>query len=111
MRVETRKVNDLAILQLQGEFTADAVKTFDDAVSGALAGDAAGLVLDMSKVAAVDSAALEALLTLNDLCRQRTRILKLAGLDETCRKILEITRLLDQFDVYDECAQAVKSFG
>jgi hypothetical protein len=35
----------------------------------------------------------------------------MAGLDETCRKILEMTRVLDQFDAYDELNQAVKSFA
>jgi hypothetical protein len=36
--------------------------------------------------------------------------LKLAGLDETCQKILEITRLLPQLDTYGDLAEAMKSF-
>ena len=48
---------------------------------------------------------------LRDFCRENNCELKLAGLDETCRKILEITRLRDRFDCYAELAEAVKSFA
>jgi hypothetical protein len=37
--------------------------------------------------------------------------LRLAGLDENCSKILEITRLQDEFDCHAELAKAVKSFA
>jgi len=111
MRIETQKYNDIIVLGLQGEFTAEAVKAFEDAASGAFASRVSGVVLDMTKVVQMDSKALEHLVTLNEQCRERMRQLKLAGLDETCHKILEITRLLPQFDVYAELAEAVKSFA
>ena len=111
MRIDTQKYNDIIVLGLQGEFTAEAVKSFEDAASGAFASRVSGVVLDMTKVVQMDSRALEQLVTLNEQCRDRMRQLKLAGLDETCHKILEITRLLPQFDVYTELAEAVKSFA
>lgn len=111
MRIETQKYNDIIVLGLQGEFTAESVKSFEDAASGAFASRVSGVVLDMTKVVQMDSRALEQLVTLNEQCRDRMRQLKLAGLDETCHKILEITRLLPQFDVYTELAEAVKSFA
>lgn len=110
MRIETQKYNDIIVLGLQGEFTAEAVKSFEDAASGAFVSRVSGMVLDMTKVVQMDSRALEQLVTLNEQCRDRMRQLKLAGLDETCHKILEITRLLPQFDVYAELTEAVKSF-
>lgn len=111
MRIETQKYNDIAVIQLQGEFTAEAVKSFEDTAANVFASCVSGLVLDMSKVVQMDSHALEQLLTLNEQCRDRTRQLKLAGLDETCKKILEMTRLLPQFDTYAELTEAVKSFA
>ncbi|MCI0498229.1 MAG: STAS domain-containing protein [Planctomycetales bacterium] len=110
MKIESQKYNDVIVLQLQGEFTAEAIKAFEDETSSALAAKVSGLVLDMSKVPFMDSRALEFLLDLNDKSRERTRQLKIAGLDETCAKILEITRLLGQFDTYAELTEAVKSF-
>jgi len=35
----------------------------------------------------------------------------LAGLDENCARILEITQLASEFDCYAELTQAVKSFA
>jgi anti-anti-sigma factor len=64
----------------------------------------------MSRVILLDSASLEKLIELNDQCRQQSRQMKLAGLDETCQKILEITRLLPQLDTYAELTEAVRSF-
>jgi len=48
---------------------------------------------------------------LRDCCLENGRELKLAGLDENCAKILEITRLEEKFDRYAELAEAVKSFA
>ena len=43
------------------------------------------------------------------LDRKDERIL--AALDENCEKILEITRLQDEFDRHTELAEAVRSFA
>jgi anti-anti-sigma factor len=110
MKIESQKYNDIMVLQLQGEFTGETIKAFEDEVSNALAAKVSGIVLDMTKVVCLDSQALEFLSDLNDKCRERTRSLKIAGLDETCEKILELTRLLGQFDTYAELTEAVKSF-
>jgi anti-anti-sigma factor len=110
MKIQTQIQNGIAILQLQGEFTVESLKSFEEAVSNALASGIEGLVLDMSRVILLDSASLEQLIELNDRCRQQSRQMKLAGLDETCQKILEITRLLPQMDTYAELTEAVRSF-
>ncbi len=110
MRIETQKYNEIMVVQLQGEFTAEAVKSFEDIISAVFTAQISGIVLDMSKVVQLDSRALEQLLDLNEQCRDRLRQLKLAGLDETCEKILDVTRLLPQFDTYSELTEAVKSF-
>lgn len=111
MKIDTQQYNDIMVIQLQGEFTAEAVKSFEDIASGVLNTRISGIVLDMSKVVQMDSRALEQLTTLNEQCRERLRQLKLAGLDETCTKILEVTRLLPQFDAYSELTEAVKSYA
>ncbi len=111
MRIESQKYNDIMVLQLQGEFTAETIKSFEDETNQAFASKISGIVLDMTKVIIMDSQALEHLLELSDRCREQTRQFKIAGLDETCTKILEITRLLPKFDTYGELTDAVKSFA
>jgi anti-anti-sigma factor len=112
MKINVQKYNQVAVVSLQGEFTHEAVKTFEDVASSLLAEpEGLGIVLDMSKVVLLDSTTLEMLLDFNERCRKRLRQLKLVGLDETCHKILEISRLLGLFDTYDGLAEAVKSYA
>jgi len=111
MKIESQKYNDIIVLQLQGEFTAESLKSFMDETSNVFASKISGIVLDMTKVTLMDSLALEQLLELNERCRENIRQFKIAGLDETCTKILEITRLLPKFDTYGELTEAVKSFA
>jgi anti-anti-sigma factor len=133
MRIKTQDYEDVTVVELHGELTADFVETFRNACSTAVAGSKSeqptdssperrqqptgskrrksGVVLDMTKVGFIDSQGIEHLLWLRDFCRENNCELKLAGLDETCRKILEITRLRDRFDCYAELAEAVKSFA
>jgi len=65
----------------------------------------------MTNVGFIDSIGLEKLLWARDYCNENNAQLKLAGLDENCSKILELTRLEDEFDRYNELAEAVKSFA
>lgn len=111
MRISTQNYNDVIVIELQGEFTAEFTKTFTDTISSVMASAAIGIVLDMTKVGFIDSQCLEQLLWLRDYCDENSRQLKIAGLEEHCNKILEITRLLPLFDTYQELAEAVKSFA
>lgn len=111
MKIESQKYNDVVVLQLQGDFTGETLKSLDDASSNAFVSGVSGVVLDMTKVVFIDSAALEYLVEFVEKCRESTRQLKIAGLDENCEKILELTRLLPQFDTYSELTEAVKSFA
>jgi anti-anti-sigma factor len=111
MKIESQKYNDIMVLQLQGEFTVESLRSFEDETNNAFASKVSGIVLDMSKVIMMDSQALEVLLDLSERCREKTRQFKIAGLDEICTKILEITRLLPKFDTYAELTEAVKSFA
>lgn len=111
MKIESQKYNDIIVLQLQGELTTETIKSFEDETSNAFAAQISGIVLDMHKVSTIDSSALEYLLELSEKCREHTRQLKIAALDETCTTILEVTRLLPKFDTYTELTDAVKSFA
>ena len=111
MKIEVQQYNDVFVLQLQGEFTGDTIKSLEDAASNVFASKVSGIVLDMTKVVFIDSQALEYMVGLSEKCRDTTRQMKIAGLDENCTTILELTRLLPQFDTYVELTEAVKSFA
>jgi anti-sigma B factor antagonist len=110
MRVKTQNYNDVTVVELQGELDSDFKEMFQNTVTGIIASHKNGIVLDMSDVGFIDSEGLEQLVWIRDYCSENNCQLKLAGLDENCSKILEITRLENEFDKYAEVAEAVKSF-
>jgi anti-sigma B factor antagonist len=110
MRIQTQEYNEVAVVALQGELNIDAVEMFEDTLSQVISTGKKGIVLDMREVGFVDGPGLEKLLWARDYCHESDCQLKLAGLDENCKKILEITRLANEFDRHEELAEAVKSF-
>jgi anti-sigma B factor antagonist len=111
MRVHRQDYNDVTVLELQGELDGEIAESVKNAITEIIAHHRAGIVVNMSDVSFIDSQGLELLLWVRDYCRQNRTQLRLAGLDENCEKILEITRLQDEFDCHAELAQAVKSFA
>jgi len=110
MKIETQNYDNVTVVELHGEFVAEFIKPFQDTTSSIVAAGTTGIVIDMTNVGFIDSPSLEQLLWLADSCSQNNRQLKIAGLDENCTKIFEITRLDSGFDTYNEVSQAVKSF-
>jgi anti-anti-sigma factor len=110
MKIEIQNYDEVTVVELHGEFIAEFIKPFQDTTSSIVAAGTAGIVIDMTSVGFVDSPSLEHLLWLQEYCRKNDRQLKIAGLDENCTKIFEITRLESQFDTYHEVSEAVKSF-
>jgi anti-anti-sigma factor len=110
MKIETQNYDNVTVVELHGEFVAEFIKPFQDATSSIVAAGTSAIVIDVTNVGFIDSPSLEQLLWLSDACSKENRQLKIAGLDENCTKIFEITRLEPLFDTYSEVSQAVKSF-
>ena len=110
MKIKTQDYDNATVVELQGALDADFTELFQNTISSIIANHKSGIVLDMHDVGFIDSQGLENLLWARDYCSKKKRELKLAGLDENCSKILEITRLENEFDRYDELSEAVKSF-
>ncbi|MHC4294407.1 MAG: STAS domain-containing protein, partial [Planctomycetota bacterium] len=97
------------ILICEGELTADSLGAFRREVDHQLAGqDVIDLVLNLEKVPFIDSDALEYLLNLHETLAERFGQVKLAKPDENIRKILEITRLESNFEIFETLPEAVK---
>lgn len=111
MRIQWQDYNEVTVIDLRGEVDGELTDPLRSAVTEIAGNQRAGIVLDMSNVSFLDSQGLELLLWVRDYCRQNKIQLRLAGLDENCSKILEITRLQDEFDCHAELAKAVKSFA
>jgi len=111
MRVSTQNYNTVTVIDLQGELDGDISDAVKNAVGEIVSKRQTGIVLNMSDVGFIDSQGLELLLWVRDYCRRNKTQFRVAALDENCEKILEVTRLENEFDCHAELAEAVKSFA
>ena len=111
MKIKTQDYKDVTVVELQGELDSDFCELFKDKLTNIIPNHKAGIVLDLSGIGFVDSQGLETLLWSRAYCSENKCELRLAGINENCAKILEITRLESEFDHYGELAEAVKSFA
>lgn len=111
MKIKTQDYNEVTVVALQGELDGDVTEKLRKNITDIVARNKSGIVLDMSEVGFIDSNGLEELLWVRDYSSENNCELRLAGLDENCAKILELTRLENEFDRYSELAEAVKSFA
>ena len=110
MKIKIQDYNEVTVVELQGELDGDDGEFFQSTITDIISRRKAGVVLDMSGLGFFDGEGLEQLLWARDYCNQNKCELRLAGLDENCMRILEITRLEKEFSHYVELAEAVKSF-
>ncbi len=82
-----------------------------DAFAAHLSGmDRENVVLDLDNTESLDSRGLEAVLEAHDRMQNRGGAVKLATTNPMNRKILEVTRVDQQLEVFDSVVDAVKSF-
>lgn len=109
MKVKTQDYNDVTVVELQGDFDGEFSETFQRNIMEVVSTHKVGIVLDMSNVGFIEGQGLEQLLWARDYCSENKCQLRLAGLDENCLKILEITLLESEFVHCAELTEAVKN--
>jgi len=110
MNITAESYGHAVMLILKGELSEDSLAAFNQAVDHQLRdNEVIDIVLNMEEVPFIDSAALECFLDLQDKLAERFGQVKLVKVDENIDKILEITHLHSEFDVYKDVAEAVKA--
>ncbi|MFA5293202.1 MAG: STAS domain-containing protein [Phycisphaerae bacterium] len=110
MKIKQQDYNDVTVVELHGEFVDEYCKLLQDTITELIRRQRTGIVLDMAQVTVIDSKGLEQLLWIRDYCHENKSQLKIAGLEDNIKKILEVTRLDSKLDQYRELSEAVKSF-
>ena len=67
-------------------------------------------VIDASGIAFIDSAGVELLVDLTERMAESGQALKLCGVTETLREVLELTGWSDTFEFFDDLNTGVRSF-
>ncbi len=109
MNIQVESYGHTVTLILEGELTADSLEAFRQAVDHQLKGkEVVDLMLNLQKVSTLDSVALEYLLDLQEQLAERLGQVRLVAPDEAIRKILEITRLDKNFEIFEDATEAMK---
>ena len=112
MNVSAESYGHAVILNLKGELTEDALQALEKVADHQLEGkNVVDLILNLERVPFIDSAVLEYLLDLQDRLLERMGQVKFVKCDKNVRKILEITRLAETFEIFDDISQAVQAIG
>jgi anti-sigma B factor antagonist len=109
MKLSYEDFNNISIVTLSGEFTADDVDSFRRAMTDRLAAGAHHLVFDVECLDQIDSAGLEALLWLQQQLNRQGGQLRLVKVDSHLQAIFTLTRLERRFEQFDKVELAVRS--
>lgn len=107
MNYSTEVFGDVVVVHTPEELNDDQASPFAAYVGGL---EQKKVVLDLDNTETIDSAGLKSLIDNQTRLRDEMGMLKIATTNPTNRKILEITRLDLQLEVFDSVIDAVKSF-
>lgn len=107
MNLPTETFGNVIVVHSPEELGADQAEEFESFMRCL---SLAQIVLDMDRTETLDSGGLEALLDVHDMLLERGGDMKIATGNAMNRKILEITRLDQQLEVFESVLDAVKSY-
>src|SRR5262245_40091178 len=112
MKIAEARLGDLTILRLAGRLElGDGDLVFRDSVNRLVAEERVKIVLDLKDVTYIDSAGLGMLVSKYVSTRKRGGTIKLLNLTRRSGHLMDITRLATVFEIYDDEAVALQSFG
>jgi len=111
LKMTSREVDGVSVLALDGRIVlGEESNALREKVKSLIAEGKKKTVLNMNNVTFIDSAGLGTLVALHHSAKSNGAQLKLCHLGTKFREVLQITKLLTVFDVYDTEAAAVASF-
>ena len=112
MKISQRQRDGVTILDLKGKITIGMGDiALRNAVQDALNSGAHAILVNLADVSTIDSSGVGELVSAYTTVLNRGAKLKLVNLPPKVNDILSITQLITVFEVYDDEATAVRSFG
>lgn len=107
MNLQTEIFGDVIVVHTPDELGAEQCDAFEAYMPSL---ERQNIVLDVDSTEIIDSKGLAALLNVQDKLRDMGGEAKISTTNANNRKILEITRIDQQLEVFDSVVEAVKSF-
>ncbi|HMD09471.1 MAG TPA: STAS domain-containing protein [Candidatus Acidoferrum sp.] len=112
LKMTTREVEGVTVVALDGRIVlGEESNALREKVKSLIAEGKTKVVLNMANITFIDSAGLGTLVAAHHSAKSQGAALKLAHLGSKFQEVLQITKLLTVFDVYNTEAEAVASFA
>ena len=112
LKLTNREVNSVSVVALEGRIVlGEESNALREKVKSLLAGGKKNIVLNMDNVTYIDSAGLGTLVASHHSAKTQGAALKLSNLGSKFQEVLQVTKLLTVFDVYDSETAAIRSFS
>jgi anti-sigma B factor antagonist len=112
LKLTNREVNGVSVVALEGRIVlGEESNALREKVKSLLAGGKKNIVLNMDNVTYIDSAGLGTLVASHHSAKTQGAALKLSNLGSKFQEVLQVTKLLTVFDVYDSETAAIRSFS
>lgn len=111
VKLTTRQVGDVTVIDAAGRITlGDGASAFRDIIRDLASKGDKKLLLNLSEVSYIDSSGIGELVSGFTTVTNHGGSLKLIGLSKRVKDLLQITKLYTVFEVFDDEAEAVRSF-
>ena len=110
MEISEERINDIYLLVLSGPLDATCSAQLKDTVSAMIDAQKMKILIDMSAVHFIDSSGLGMLVACLRSATAAGGILKITSLQESPRKLFEVTRLDRVFEIFNDRDTAVTEF-
>jgi anti-sigma B factor antagonist len=112
LKMTNREVDGVSVVALDGRIVlGEESNALREKVKSLIAEGKKKVVLNMANITFIDSAGLGTLVAAHHSAKSQGAALKLAHLGSKFQEVLQITKLLTVFDVYNSEAEAVASFA
>jgi len=112
LKMTNREVDGVAVVALDGRIVlGEESNALREKVKSLIAEGKKKVVLNMANITFIDSAGMGTLVAAHHSAKSQGAALKLAHLGAKFQEVLQITKLLTVFDVYNTEAEAVSSFA
>jgi len=112
MNINTRQVSGVTIVDISGRIALGKESaTLRELVSELLSNGHKKILFNLADVSYIDSSGLGQLVSAYSAVRNRGGELKLLKLTENVHNVMQITKLYTIFDIMDDEAAAIRSFG
>jgi anti-sigma B factor antagonist len=112
LKISSKDAEGVVVLSLEGKIIlGEESNSLRERMKNLLAEDKRKIVMNMGNVTYIDSAGLGTLVAAFHSARNHGAVLKLSNLGQKFQEVLQVTKLLTVFEVFDSEAAAIQSFA